>query len=77
MSAPERPAPERTSELDDPAFLKYLRGRFRKPVEPDDEDFGPHDRDASLSPEEAAAKYREAHTRKIMRLYRHWKSTRK
>jgi hypothetical protein len=62
--------PVSTDDLNDPEFRAYLSGLGQLPVRPDREDFGPPKRGAL----ESAARYRQAQARKMIRLYRRWRS---
>ncbi len=66
--------PASTRDLEDPAFLAFLRERFPgRAVEPEDVDFE-RPTTASTS-EELARRYRRAQARRLVRLYRQWKET--
>jgi hypothetical protein len=59
-------------DLENPAFLKYVKFRAGQPVKPDHEDF-----DKTVSAHtvaERAEQYRLAQARKLLRLYREWKA---
>jgi hypothetical protein len=61
-------------DLEDPEFLRFVKGRFPGgKVVPDDEDWDP---DAiARTDEEAAHQYRLAQARKLMRMYAGWKAS--
>lgn len=65
--------PHKMKDLEDPAFVRHLQDSVHGgKIEPDNEDFDP------LAPcgtkEEAAAAYRVAQAKKLMRMWGEWKA---
>jgi hypothetical protein len=70
---PEDLGPYSMKEMENPAFLEYIRQQCGMPVPPDKEDY-----DLTVFPrteEEAGHQYRLAQSRKLLRMYREWKAT--
>ena len=65
MTEPLQPS---MKDLEDPAFLEYLKKRFPGKINPDEKDY-----DASDSGTDAE-KHRKAQARRLIRLWREWKA---
>ena len=77
---PKKIEPTSIKQLEDPAFLAWVRQQGQSPCKPDREDFDPDDV-ASTTPgdvvsttEELAHLYRLAQARKLRRLWGKWKA---
>jgi hypothetical protein len=65
--------PTSMDQLEDPAFLAYVKGRYPDRIKPDPQDF---DQKANPTTDaECAYQYRLAMASKLLRLYGEWKAS--
>jgi hypothetical protein len=73
-NSPGNPKPTSITDLDNPMFLAWLKGRLRgRKIEPDDQDYD-FQITRPMTNKEADRLYRLAQTKKLMRMYGDWKA---